>query len=344
MHRLVVHSNVIRFETTRFPDVDLVHRPLPDGDGLLGAFRAWRAATRERADVLMVSTDVPRLMRLCALSVVLPRRFRLVSLDIVLGEPRTAWQRVLARVKKFLLRQVDQFIVFQHDLGGYDRYYGVSPRRSVTVPFKANVWERERQAPLSIGDDGHLLFVGRTYRDVPTFLQAVARAGVPCAMVRHAQHATAHGTDFSVGERPPSLREIVHDGSHESWLELIANSRGIVLAIQPGVICAAGISTLLDAFVLGKPVVISDCPATRGFVGEGEVALVPPGDVEALATALRRVSEDEDYRASLVAHGRQVATRVQGEARLYRDVVSILVSGRPAPADRPVAEPVVAGA
>lgn len=323
MRTLRVHTNAARFEAAALPDLAVEAVPLARDESFASAWRDWGAV--RPGDVVVVSTDVPRLVRWCLVSLLRPKRFALVSLDIVLPRPRSLSQRLSAAVKKWLLRRVDHFIVFQHDLAGYDRHYGVSPSRSTVIPFKVNLWERQARAPLAVGDDGHLLFVGRTYRDVPTFLEAVRRSGVPAAMVRHSQGmAAAHGTDVTRGERPPNLHEIVDDGGHEEWLQRIANSRGIVLPIQEDVICCAGISTLYDAMALGKPVVISDCPATRGVVTADDVALVPAGDVEALAAALHRVSTDEDYRARLVARGHEIAARVQGEVRLYRDVLAIV--------------------
>ncbi|HEY0779697.1 MAG TPA: glycosyltransferase [Gemmatirosa sp.] len=324
MRTLRIHSNIERFGTTRIPNVTVDHRPLAPDESFSSALRNFRAA--RTSDAVVINTDVSRLLRWCAISLVLPRRFRLVSLDIVLGRPRTLSQRIAARVKKWLLGRVDLFLVYQHDLAGYDQFYGVSPSRSRVIPFKVNVWERLARDPLPTSDNGHLLFVGRTYRDVPTFLTAVRESGVPCMMVRHSREmAAAHGTgDVDAGQRPPNLREVVHDGDHASWLNLIAESRGIVLPIQPDVICCAGISTMLDAMALGKPVVMTECPATEGFVTTDDLALVPPADADALATALRRVSENESYRDALAARGRALAARVQGEDRLYRDVLTEL--------------------
>jgi glycosyltransferase involved in cell wall biosynthesis len=324
MRRLRVRSNIDRFATASHPDVELEHHTLGTGADLRSIAREYQAA-QEQDDVVVVNADSRHLLGFCLLSLVMPRRFKLVSLDIVLGPPRTAKARLLVRLRRLLLRQVDHFILYQHDLSGYERHYGISSRRSTYVPFKANVWELVERGELAVRDEGYLLFVGRTYRDVPTFVRACAISGVPAMMVRHSNAlAREHGTEFTDGERPPNLRELVHDADRESWMDIVTRARAIVLAIQPGTINAAGISTLLDGLAMGTPVIISHCPATAGIVTEREVALVPWGDAQALADAMKRVHEDAAYRAELIANGKRLAATFQGEARLYRDVLGVL--------------------
>ena len=69
---------------------------------------------------------------------------------------------------------------------------------------------------------------------------------------------------------------------------------------------------------------MTECPATNGFVTGDDVALVPPHDPNALAEALTRVSLDGRYREELAQRGLAIAARVQGEARLYKDVLRIV--------------------
>ena len=107
--------------------------------------------------------------------------------------------------------------------------------------------------------------------------------------MRHLRPHTAHADIERLGNRPENLYEAIDDGDHESWIEspVPAGSRGIVLAIQPDTICCAGISTLLDAMALGKPVIMTECPATNGFVTGDDVTLVPPHDPNAFGRDAR---------------------------------------------------------
>ena len=56
---------------------------------------------------------------------------------------------------------------------------------------------------------------------------------------------------------------------------------------------------VFQALACGTPLVTADTPAARELLRDGESALlVPPGDPEALAAALRRLAERAGARAS----------------------------------------------
>jgi glycosyltransferase involved in cell wall biosynthesis len=66
-----------------------------------------------------------------------------------------------------------------------------------------------------------------------------------------------------------------------------------------GVVCA-------EAMAHGRPVVAGDVGGLRDLVAHEETGLlVPPGDVEALRTALRRLLEDEELRRRYGQAGRE---------------------------------------
>lgn len=72
----------------------------------------------------------------------------------------------------------------------------------------------------------------------------------------------------------------------------------------------AGPISVLEAMSVGVPVVGTDHGGTSEFLTGGCGVLVPPGDADALAVALRRVLADPDLRAGLVGAARaRVAER-----------------------------------
>jgi glycosyltransferase involved in cell wall biosynthesis len=86
---------------------------------------------------------------------------------------------------------------------------------------------------------------------------------------------------------------------------------------------------LLEAMATGRPVVVSDIPANREWVIEGESGLlVPPGDAAALSEALLRLARSPEAR---VAYGAAARTNVEVEGSshhqmrraemLYRSVI-----------------------
>jgi glycosyltransferase involved in cell wall biosynthesis len=133
--------------------------------------------------------------------------------------------------------------------------------------------------PLTVerGEPRHFLYVGdaEPRKDLPTLLAAYARyrsaAPAPLALVL-AGSARAAGRGVRVVERPDAAalaalhahaRALVHPSRHEGF--------GL---------------TVLEALAAGTPVIAADVAAVREVAGE-RARYVPPGDVDALAAALR---------------------------------------------------------
>jgi len=73
---------------------------------------------------------------------------------------------------------------------------------------------------------------------------------------------------------------------------------------------------IFEAMAAGRPIVASDLPSSREVLSDGENALlVPPGDVSALAGALRRVLADGDLARHLASGAWEAAPRYSWDAR-----------------------------
>src|SRR5580704_15596734 len=128
---------------------------------------------RRNADLLLINGDVAVTLRLCALFLVCPwLRKPIVAVDFVLRRPMTFRAGIAVLLKKFLLRRVDLFVHYFHDITGYERYYGIGPDRSVFVPFKPNIRYRFELSTAPAGR--YILCLGRSMRDYDTFFTAVA--------------------------------------------------------------------------------------------------------------------------------------------------------------------------
>jgi phosphatidylinositol alpha-mannosyltransferase len=89
-----------------------------------------------------------------------------------------------------------------------------------------------------------------------------------------------------------------------SELEKARRLRGATLACFPAIEGESFGVVLLEAMASGVPVVASDIDGYRTVARDGvEAALVPPGDADALAAALRGLLDDDARRAALVKGG-----------------------------------------
>ena len=72
-----------------------------------------------------------------------------------------------------------------------------------------------------------------------------------------------------------------------------------------------------QALACGAPLVTADTPAARELLADGESALlVPPGDAQAVADAVRRLAADEELARRIGAGGRATYERSADEAVL----------------------------
>ena len=80
-----------------------------------------------------------------------------------------------------------------------------------------------------------------------------------------------------------------------------------------------------QALACATPLVTADTPAARELLADGESALlVPPGDAQALSSALRRLATDEGLRTRIAAGGLSAYRRHASEDVLGRRWLSIL--------------------
>jgi glycosyltransferase involved in cell wall biosynthesis len=76
---------------------------------------------------------------------------------------------------------------------------------------------------------------------------------------------------------------------------------------------------LFEYMAVGGAIISSDLPAVAEVVRDGDSALLtPPGDVDALAAALRRLYDDPGLRARLGEKARQDAAYYAWSARAAR--------------------------
>jgi glycosyltransferase involved in cell wall biosynthesis len=135
----------------------------------------------------------------------------------------------------------------------------------------------------------------------------------------------SHGVVEAAARLVPELPVRVVEGG-----EIPKDDRGIALA-HTGIVLGsfresrAIPPTVFEALATGAPVITADTPAARELLVDGESAfLVEPGNADALAVALRRLTRDEELRTTLAAQGRRVyaeraSRRVLG--KLWREAL-----------------------
>jgi hypothetical protein len=192
------------------------------------------------------------------------------------------------------------------------------------VPFKANNFETLHEyTPI---DGAHALACGASCRDFDTFAEAARQTGLPARVLLPSKEVAAyHKTVFSGDDAPKTVEVVRHDFDRRSWNVEIANARLVVIPIRPGTIQAAGVSVLFEAMALGKPVIISEGPATRGILPPDVAVVVPSGDPGALARAMTRLWGDAALRSEMGRRARAFALSLGGRERCAREIQAKLL-------------------
>lgn len=144
-------------------------------------------------------------------------------------------------------------------------------------------------------------------------------------------------TVLIAGDGPDTrrLRERYAD-DRVQWLGRLSEHDKTAYLRSASVLCAPSLRdesfgvVLLEAMACGTPVVASDLHAYRTVSNDGSAAqLVPPGDVDALADALRRVIENRSVADALIASGYTVVQRysISELARRYVEIYERLCPG-----------------
>jgi len=272
-----------------------------------------------QSDIAVFFCAVPLLLLFCILKrLPLWNHLTLVSVDAILPRPRTLLERLRARVVRGLLGAVDLFIFFFRDTRELEHWYAVGAERIAYIPFKINDYMTVLATPTS--DEGFILSCGRSHRDYGTLCRALAGLPYEARILATPGELAKHGRAFDVRSLPANVKWVTDDGSSRSWIDWIARCRFVVLPILPAALAPAGISTYLVAMALGKCVVITEGPATRGVLDDGQAVVVPPSDAKALRAAIIKVSEEREYREGVAARGRAYALSLRDEGRLASDV------------------------
>lgn len=277
----------------------------------------------QRKDVLVLTGGTWRVVGFCMMRSLWPfSACKLVAVDFILSRPQGWKQSIIAWLKGILLRRVDRFILHFKDTSEYEKIYGIPPSKCVFVPFKVNYWERLSPEDRSSEVEEYIFTAGRSYRDFPTFIEAMRRVEYPGLLLyEETELLKRSATDVDLSNLPGNLTAAKNEGE-QSWVEYIRRAKIVVVPLLPSTMYAPGLSLYLMAMAMKKCVIVTEGLATRGMLKD-EAVIVAPKDPEALAAAVTRVWTDDVLRRKTAESGRRYAERCGGESRLLSDVVRV---------------------
>jgi glycosyltransferase involved in cell wall biosynthesis len=150
-----------------------------------------------------------------------------------------------------------------------------------------------------------ILSGGLELRDYETLLEAVR--GVPVEVIIAADSPWSQFRFDHDAELPPNVR--VSRFSRSQMRELYARARMVVVPVLPTT-RTCGVSVVLEAFAMRKPVVVTRTGGLDDYVTDGENVLeVQPRDPRDLREKIDRVLSDDDLARGLAARGHELVRR-----------------------------------
>lgn len=217
-----------------------------------------------------------------------------------LEDPRSFPRWYVALARQALRRSVAVFTQCRPMVEPITQAFGVPAERVHAIRlgidtqhFSPAPWPHTNPTVFSVGDD--------RMRDYDTLIAAAATAH------HHTGLTLELATTLPV-ELPPGLGVIHRRRMDEAVRECYARASVVAIALKP-TRQGSGLTVILEAMASSRPLVVTANPGLEEYVEHGVTGLlVPPGDVRAMAEALRTLAEDP-LRAE--AMGRAARARVE---------------------------------
>lgn len=165
--------------------------------------------------------------------------------------------------------------------------------------------------------DAMVASAGTSHRDYDTLIRAVADTGVD---TRIAAHSAWVGPADAISVPVPDHVEVRSYGSYARLRELYRRARVVVVPTHD-VPFAAGFAVIAEAMATGTPVIATRGRVTSDFIVPGVTGLlVPPGDADALRSAILSLIDDPGRAATM---GAAAAARMREMYSLDRYVARL---------------------
>ena len=259
----------------------------------LGALRQAYRLLRRRPAFDAVVTMGPRVSLAYGLLCALRRKpSRQIMTEVFLDPPRPACP--LWRLKTALFRWVARCSLglLTNSSGEVEliaRRFRLPESRLRFVPMYTTI----ENPGLRQENDGSVVSIGRTLRDVDTLLAAARHIPAPIVIVAGARDRMPKDLPANVTVH----RELPLEKTHE----LLAKAAVAVAPLQ-ATERSTGQVFIFEAMAMGKPVVATRSIGTVDYIRDGENGLlVEPGDAQGLAAAVHRLLADPALAARLAA-------------------------------------------
>lgn len=270
-----------------------------DKDSAL-ALLGWQTARRGGHDAIYTNGEN------VAIPLALLLRGRKRPGHITIGHrPSTGKKRLFFRQLK-VWRNIDKMFVYsalQQEIATQELQ--IPAARVPRIEFHADT-RFYRPMPQIAEVSGQICSAGLEWRDYPTLIRAVS--ALPDGVVSSVRLAAASPWSKHTNETekmPLPSNVSARRYAYDELRDLYAESEIVVVPLYDNDF-QAGVTTLLESMAMGKAVIITRTAGQTDVVLDGETGLyVPPGDTDALQTALFRLLKNRELRLKIGDNARR---------------------------------------
>lgn len=296
----------------------------PTADGTLQRIRraAWVCRT---ADVILLNqSPLDQLAFGLVRRLPVLQRARLIVLDHNFDWPQPGLVTALKnQIWRLAYSRVDYSVQHMYWCQELEEFFGIPEKKFKYMPFKVNSFEILKTLKAEEGD--YVFTGGYSARDFDTFCKAMASlpysGRISTSLSTYTRNVNR--TRWTASHVPANVQLVEDTG--DAWWHAIAKAKLVVFTIPKQTVSGAGISACMTALGLGKCVIFTECPATRGvFTNRQELAIVPPENPKDLANTIEELWEDDELRRSLALRGNQYASKIGGLEEHLKRIASLI--------------------
>ena len=176
---------------------------------------------------------------------------------------------------------------------------GIPAEKLHLIPFHA---DHRFYHPMDVPTENMICSAGLEWRDYPTMIDAVRGLDVEVRLAA-ASPWSKHRNETANRVLPPNVHCRRYD--YKELRDLYARARAVVVPLYENDF-QAGVTTLLEAMAMAKPVIVTRTIGQRDVVEDGVNGVyVPPGDSAALRAAIVHLLQNPHEAARLGANARK---------------------------------------
>jgi len=218
---------------------------------------------------------------------------------------------------RFCLKTVDYCVVWASvERHRFAKAYGINEEKFLFVPHHHTL----SRYIYEVGDDGYIFTGGNADRDYGLFFDAVRDIEVPCLLATNRPQLL---DGLSV---PPNVRLV--SVAPAEFRKLMAKARLVVMPMNAKLLHAGAQQSILNAMMMGKPVVLTDPEGGSDCIENGRTGiLVPYGDPIKLKKAIEGLLANSSEVKAMGERARDAAasfTTANCNAIIWRHAIELL--------------------